>query len=678
MNSITWTFDSDGSTAVARGFSFPWSVSPNHKTRYSINFLDFVFDNKLTVIDSGEFIAIKSPNGKWHGELTTFKTHQGLIIHSKDSFSVTLNKDTLNSLAKDYEGHKKQTLHTDAIPMDTVNTFVDRNIVEYDHQNFKDSNLSFGEQIVGYPYFTASNPIDNGAFTEADGRFFHNALVYSPLNGDTDVGTWTATGGQWVGSSNVIDPGSCVRINIEPQIDVINSDITKIETIFQHPSGGSYFGPRTFSTDNKPLAPWSHYNNYPTYSRRAVSVFIEKPSNGGYGIRNIDGKQLITPKLANAPLTRRPAMWWGTASNCTARLDNTANGDDQILTLSMESVAINSVDSFHEGSSFDTSDYVKVSTSSATQFPQTTDPKVDGQVAYFEGFTGRAAYKLNGFRRVEVIHGDNNTIKVWANGGLFDDEGNSLVDDPTDGATGITMTYCGDGYGNLVLGSSGGSSEQGPSYTFAWSGVNTQPAAMSKHAFRGHIHDGTPGGSLDGINTKRWNGFSGGILGVQGGITDAGWTASDAEAGEGFGDAGEELTITMDRFKCTRSNMVNYLPGTDDQIYIGGWIPQRISWPGKIFGCGNGDKVKLRVWDPYTQAFWAAKFVTANGTPIALLDDYYGGDELVGSLGESATTYGSTGWSAYFERTLGGEGQLLTPLNNVGIGLQLEAITTSN
>tara|TARA_R100000655_G_scaffold56203_1_gene94378 strand:- start:749 stop:1933 length:1185 start_codon:yes stop_codon:yes gene_type:complete len=394
MASITWSFDGTPGNFRQRGLSFPWSVNVMQKTTFSVEFLDFLFNNKLDQIESGNKIAIKrkgtdilgNSSKIWVGNLVSegITTHSGYLMHSEQTFSVTIDEDYLNSKSAEYGNGTINQLGTPnpSANMNMINDMTDVTWRDYEYQDFSDISLGFGEQFVGYPYLTNGLAMDGGGIAEADGRFMRNMIQYLPDSGTQTSATWVNHTSQWSGSGGQLCyPGSSYRINFEPTAQANPQDISNIENIFTHPSGGSYFGPRSFYSNNKPMQPWAHYENHGPNVRTAVRVYIQKPAEGGYGIKNINGEQLLTPKHASAPLKRRPAIWWGSTGNCDVRLDNTANADDRILTMSVESQAPNNIDAIGDGGTFDSSDFITLSFGSNHKFPANDDAKTGGQLA---------------------------------------------------------------------------------------------------------------------------------------------------------------------------------------------------------------------------------------------------------------------------------------------------------
>ena len=651
---VTWTFDDSGGNF--RGFSHCWSTSIHNKTNIPLSLLDSLFEKKLEYVETHNGQAHKSPrDNKWYGDILGVTTHQGYLIKAKDGESATINIS-----AAIVQQHIQQ--RPGRWPM-----FDGKTIYEYEHQDFKDLGIATGERYIGYPYLTAGGALSS-QMADINGRVTQSLFQIPP---DTYAQTALTFANETWGGSATGTPGSCYRVVFGPRYPATTHDVTLTEQVFQHPNGltGKYFGPRSFNL-NTPQKPWAHFLNSSELSRKRIKVHLVKPTQGGYGIKNINGEQLYTKKLTEgSPLRRRPCIWWGSKGHCDAVFTTTAGGTgNRLNTLGIHSLTINSLDAVTDGGTIKNGDRATVTMSASHGIANS-----GGHVGFVSGFTGIHAHKINGFRRIDYKDGDE--LYIWSDGTLFDDEGANGI-----ALSSGTIHLCGDGYGNLNIGTSTGATQHSDVASYSFATVDTQASLMNKWAFAGRIHDGTPGGSMETFspNLRNWNGYSGGIFGAAAGVAGGPW-GDVSGAGSGFdGALGDALTMTFDRFKaCTAQTLSWDNNRLADEI--GGWITHRVSEPGVGFGVGNGDTLKIRVYDPLTQAFYGAKFVDANGTPIAALAGpvYFGTDAT--NSGVTENTYSSTGWSNYFDKVNSqsiGARALFPNEASIGIGLQLYEIDT--
>ena len=691
---VQWTLNGTGGTLT--GFSHCWSRNTYSKDMISLSRLDDIFDGNLLYVEGpGNAVAIKNTrSSEWEGNLVGVRTHVGYKINGNPGiYRIDVDKvnEVYNSVTDDTSAH-----YTD---------LDGRRWYEYEKQDFSDIGLGLGMNFVGYPYLNDGGSLQSEGLCDADGLNIRTIQMLAPDgSGSTTLAVWNNVNVGWAGGA-VATKGACYLINCEASPGYPGTNIPKIETIFRHHSSSGmdmaakYYSNRTF-TGTRPQKPWQS-PNLDTGAYKQVRVFINKPTEGGYGIKNINGDQLLTKNHGNAPVRWKPSIWWGSKGHCDLLTDHT-DDSGRLATLSVEAASIQSIDSVADQSGLEGSVQDKVTVTFTGNHRFTTDYVANsgnykaGMVGFVTGIAGLASHHVNGFRRIDPV--DANTVIIYTGGPVLDQSNNSQI------ALAIGETakvyYCGDGYGNLAYGNSAGNADGGLAHTYAFDNVTGQPtnlgingsggtatpSGFSKAMFNWGIHNGTPGGIIGGMNCREWGGFSGGIVDLAAGnstIANGGGGWANGDSGTGFSGAADEDfnpngTFTVDRFKTTASASLVW---TDNRrtAYVGGWIPQRMSNPGMQFGVGNSDPLKIRVWDPLTQAFYAGKFVTSEGTPIAGLagNVYYGYDHI---LSQTANTYDSTGWSVYFDRyTSTGGGQILTPKDGTnGIGIQLEEITTSN
>ncbi len=621
----TVTYKLSGSSHT--GLSLPFSKHPFRKTTITVEELDKIFMFNLQKIIGPGYACIKDgigQDGIWMGSLANYTTHQGVTVQGYALQTIELSPEyiteTMGEQWYDYE-------------MEDVTGQIKR-----------------GWNFVGWP-FNSNGTNANKSFTDLDGRNFTTAISYNQVGDGSLAGMQMGESG-WVGTYAGV-PGQCLMLKCEPHADTPGDDLSTIKQIFRKPEAnttGTHMGPiktlSRFNTQNP--YKWSNIQEN-LLEINYKQVFIKNPDDtDNYGIRNIDGIQLLNQRYSGpqVPLNEKPHLWWGGTGHCDVELSvGVSTGAITAVEVKEQTIAGGATITETDGEFFDGTLHVD---NNGTNHNIVAG---GGQMVYISGVSGSYASAVNGFREVLRVSADQFNIKlnspVFAAGGSF-----------TQGSdyNGMKWRWCGDGYEGMARGQDGGaeSTNMGPDLVWTWGNHSGTPPTYNKNKYDlTRLVEGT-----QGLVTTRgsWSGHNGGITAVP-----------TVTGGSSMGSS-PTLSLTALKFKASSGSAIHYTQG-ETYLDIGKWFADRRSSSDYWFGFGNGDTVKLRVWDPINQAMYAGKVVDSSGNPVSI--QYYGNSQW-GASDELAFN-STTGWKDHWNEV---RGVFLRP--TTGVGIRLYEIDATN
>ncbi len=694
MAAITYLFRS----TQKGGFSFPYSDRKDVKKKWTLEEIDKVFDYKLNSFICGGAAAVKI-DGQWVGSLANydaeeggFMTHQGAWVDLIDG-----EPDT-----------------TWVIDEDVITTKLDdgQTYYLYEWQNFKDLKLGRMNNLIGYPYSTAG-PTPDGTdctklFTDPDGRNF-NAIIKVPnlYDGTAGAASYVETNTpHWVGSY-YSTPGSAAWVYFEGFMGQNERNV--IETVWTHPTNyasTTYYSPRE-QDGTYTQSPWSH-SSMGSY----MAVFPRTPEFGGYGIKNIDGIQLMTEEFRNTAYQHRPTVYFGGSMPQQPQLDVSDHTGGVLDTLKLKTHEIDTggnVDHVHSFSDFMGVHDITIDVHSITYdglsngcgLPEylfgtktiagasTAGTEAAGSSSgylWIEGAkwaashyneTGTPCDPVNGMR--PVIRQSDTRLKIDCGFGIANEPNNPFSGHGVD-ISDMKYTFIPMGF-NVTRGTNGPvdvptfNLDQGGGSAALPNDMN-QSDLLNKHLLTSSL------GNLDMMNhhtegIPRWHFGSQGLQMHFIGGNDNGINGA-YDGGSGFDTGTPRITITQPSFLALAQGVFSTgTQGNGAYQMIGLFKPAagttfRSHSQGR-YGTYKGAKLKYRIYDPINNGWFSAKWVDHNGTPLPTQPKACGTNESDSDLentyiwGQHFNVLGSD--KEWFYAKGGDEGR---------VGLQLEAITNDN
>ena len=611
------------------GFSLPYSKNIHSKTSMTIEELDNLFDNKLSMIRSHGGALFKDPNLGWIGNGGNISTHQGFLVKTSEAVEKTLTADYLTSQ-------------------------LGERWYDYEKQDFT-GQLSLGWNLVGYPFQTvnSNNNSSNTFNVDVGGRNMKKIIGYGHTGQVTGGSTWLNDTAGWVGSY-APHPGNSAMVHIGMWGTNFNDPPTIKHLFKKYNNNGSgfYMGPIEPVSESETQGPYKWNNNGGQYGIdiNHKSIYIKNPDDRiSYGVKNIDGVQLLQGKYSgpHVPLSQRPHIWIGHEGHADMVVDIDDNGSGAIAHVKVKENTVNG------GASFSATNPQTFAEIIVTNGANHDIPADGGQMVWISGVSGAYADNVNGMREVVRESGHAQNFRIIC-GGPVNTENSFTPGSDQVVLTSLKWRFCGDGYEGMARGVTGNAeiSQMNPDLTWTLDLDGGSGFTYNKDKYdltcniKGNQGDDGSSGGYQGV---AWTGHNGGIISIP---TKTG--------GSGIG-TDPTLSLTAMRFKASTGMPLTYQRG-HTVLNVGGFYGIRRSNSNYWFGVGNGDIPKIRVWDPINEGMYAGKFVNQLGNPITL--QYYG--QTAPGVMDQIAFNSTTGWKDHWEE-LGG--MMLNPTSPVGIRL---------